>query len=312
MSDGFQTIANVSQIIGVFIAFIALIIQILSWFNPQAPALDPIFQKLKPYLPYMPYVIVGAIFFSLGSCSATPTARVLTDLQATNVSLNSTVVSYETSIAIAENQLPLFNNTQSTPVTSAESTPADAITPTPLPTLVFGDDFDQGIKPEWSIMSGEFLSVDERLTAVRYEYNNFAGTPGYSARISIGTPDWTNYNISLDVGDIKQDFGGSSYIVIRPRYQDENNHPFFKVSRSNASCGLRKDGKDSYLPELRQDLSKAKVKILTSENKYELYLDNKRVCSYRDNTFGLGGVVIDLVRSGDGSAWIDNFVVTVP
>ncbi len=65
MSESLQLWANVSQVASLFIATVALVVQVLSWLFPNARlSLAPWFQIIRPFLPY---IVVAAVFFWIGT-----------------------------------------------------------------------------------------------------------------------------------------------------------------------------------------------------------------------------------------------------
>jgi hypothetical protein len=214
VGESLQTTANVTQIISLFIAVIALTLQgvdaYLKYKGHLAPTLKRLQDEIKQYLPIVRYTAVASFAFYVGSCAATPTTRIVVDLQATNVALSQTIEAYSSSTVGQEASL-LPTNTMAPEITTIPSV-VDTVTPstvqettTPPPTVqatatltlphtvFFADDFSQGIKPEWTIIGGDWLALNDKLTPARF---NFFG----DANISIGTSDWTNYDLREVVG----------------------------------------------------------------------------------------------------------------
>jgi hypothetical protein len=61
-------------------------------------------------------------------------------------------------------------------------------TTTPFLALLFEDNFDQGIRPEWNILNGEVVAVDGRLVAAS----------GQEVTIEVGDDSWGDYVAEFD------------------------------------------------------------------------------------------------------------------
>lgn len=67
------------------------------------------------------------------------------------------------------------------------------LTPTPMPiiSLPFTDNFDNGIKPEWKVLNGQWLTANGKLTITNND--------GDFQMIMLDDPTWKNYKLTADV-----------------------------------------------------------------------------------------------------------------
>lgn len=310
MSEGLEAAANVTQILSLFIAVIALTLQGIDSYLKFKPHLAPTLQRLqyelKLYLPWIRFAATASIFFYFGSCAATPTTRIVVDLQSTNTALNQTITSISSTNSEPQVQAnaPTASSVNST-VDPVNTVTLPTSTPQPLTVVFFSDNFDQGLKPDWLVLGGDWLVIEERLTPVRYEF----GSP---AQISVGDQNWTNYDIELEVGGLTTEYEGINNLTFRPRYQDRNNSPYFAIGGRQAVCGVRRDGRDSPLPAVEYNSASARIKINTIDNKFELFVNDRKICSFRDNNFQYGGLLIESRQFQNVTPWVDDLVVKIP
>jgi len=102
---------------------------------------------------------------------------------------------------LALRQIPTPSPTVATHPTTLPVKPAAIPTNTRIPFvppangILFQDNFDSGIKADWVIVEGKWLTADGRLTLLRSESSTFKGDD----EIAVNNPNWLNYILSVTI-----------------------------------------------------------------------------------------------------------------
>jgi hypothetical protein len=194
-------------------------------------------------------------------------------------------------------------------VTSIETTASTEpnVTATPI-TLLFRDDFEGGIKPEWGMVGDRFASVNGKLIASGFLEG------------SIGDSSWTNYRVSIIRGEYHF-YVPSLNILLR--VQDKENY-------MKLLCESRGDGNGHYECDFLKVVNGEEMKILGSPfdpfpndrfgtqtfhvevegDVYRVIFEGDSVFRFTDSTFSNGGVIFQLQEGRKGELAIDASEIT--
>ena len=179
-------------------------------------------------------------------------------------------------------------------------------TPTIDTTVLFFDDFNDGIKQDWVEDYGEWRMVNGNLVSVNYVDE--------TARIFVGNPDWTDYTINIETGSFTSNFIKGNAVAILARVQDSSNYVWFLVNYSGVICGIKRDGIDTTFSSFRDSgIYEGDHRALVSAegNKYTFLINDEQICEFEDNTFLKGNVGLWATPDmRERNPWIDNFKVT--
>lgn len=148
-----------------------------------------------------------------------------------------------------------------TKTTTPTETPTPTVSPTPTPTPWFFDDFENGFRPEWTILS-------ETITIVGGEVVNPDPRGGW---MYITAPEAENYVIEYKVNLPSYGFTG---FVIAPAYTDPNNNYGFRSNGAERSWVHMQNGVGFFIGETNQDYLIDQSGILTVKGKnYDLEIN---------------------------------------
>ena len=170
----------------------------------------------------------------------------------------------------------------------ATNTPA----PTPEPSLLFFDDFDDGLDPAWEIVTGDTAIVNQKLTT------------SSGVTLLIGDPSWTDYAVECENWMPRV----YDYNAISVRVNGDNRFTFRYRGWSDNHWTVSQGGVEQRVPNSGSGgLGKAEgvVKVVVVGNEYRAYLKGVRVSSLIDDRFPSGRVGITLHPGAE----IDNFSV---
>jgi len=189
-------------------------------------------------------------------------------------------------------------NTNATPLPS--SSPAQTTMATI--SLPFEDNFDNGARKEWEVLTGEWTTVEGKYTNLENK--------GW---IKIGDTSWTNYSVEVDV--IRQYPGsartGDFKIGVRDD-QRKSNFPTF-ISNAINRCVWQltsPNGGDNPLTnaELCPMEKKIHIKIEVNNNSYISFINGQTFQTFTKTEYPSGAVIIG-IDCGGGCLAIDNFLV---
>jgi len=192
--------------------------------------------------------------------------------------------------------------------------PVDTPTPIPSPTpdqsILFEDNFEYGIKPDWKPVYGEWKMVDDRFEPTKL-IDQGKGE-GNSTSVLVGNPNWNNYKVEFDAGNLNVGMYRLSSISINIRVQNPETYMMFYTDGQNATCGKKINGSD-------QEISKKKVglgfegphhlSVSAKNSTYEFWINSTKICIVNDTTFSSGQVGLTAYNMTISKPWIDNFKV---
>lgn len=194
-------------------------------------------------------------------------------------------------------------------------TPLPTLTPPPLPTqtsftripLPFQDDFDNGIKPEWEMVSGTWRVINGQLAADETDQQT---------AILVGDNTWTDYTVDVDV--YNYNFNSSAGVIVR---ENGGNFLLFKTSSTRSEWILVSGTSETvlaYSPEGGLSFSsfvgyvKNHFKIVVSNQTYSAYIDGKLYLQVSDPTLASGRTGILTQYLSREVHKFDDFSVTAP
>lgn len=170
------------------------------------------------------------------------------------------------------------------------------------PTPGFEDDFDSGLSAVWTVIFGDPVVKDGRLTS------------NIGAGIAAGDPFWENYQIDFDVDATQADCGFTdSSNSIGVRVQDFDHAYWFAFTSCNAVWSLLAGGADpennGLFAGTRVDiLNKAKhITIQVDEAKMSAFENGKLLSSITDSAYKTGGIFLQI----EAGTFYDNFKATL-
>ena len=195
--------------------------------------------------------------------------------------------------------------TQTPAIIVATATPL----PTPEPNVLFFDNFDTGVQPDWQAVSGRFLVVNGELTPAEAPAN---GNRKIHAASLVGDPSWSNYIIEADAHGLQESDYCRVYILVRA--QDWDNLIAFKVSGNCAQWCVQENGEWKDIPgtETQESRKNTRIKVVIEGNKYTAYLNGTQKASFIGDIFlqGRVGIYIRNEYPKKNNPTIDNFKVT--
>jgi hypothetical protein len=160
MSDDLQLWANMAQVLSLFVAILALILQIASWIRPTPPSVEPIMRRIRPLLPYL---FIAGLAFWLGTRTLLQSSQPVTP---TLVAV-STPDESQTRFPVAA-QTPATMPTLTTPSLCVGQSPGNpeffSIYPEYDPSGYLGD-------------TGDIVNVDKGPEVVRFTLNTAGQGP---------------------------------------------------------------------------------------------------------------------------------------
>jgi DNA-binding CsgD family transcriptional regulator len=201
-----------------------------------------------------------------------PTVAIATPTQEQVVATKEIVVTREVVIVVTATPQPLQN---------------PSATPVPGITLPFQDNFDQGMRPEWQVISGEPVLVDGRLQTVHLG----------DLMLQLGTPPTDSYTIGFD--RFCEDANSSVQVSLAQEVQFYLNNRWQWKASQGGEWVLLDDGYISNCSHYFQ--------IRVAGNSYALIADNATVFEGIYGTAVRGPIVITIEESA-----IDNFSLISP
>lgn len=188
--------------------------------------------------------------------------------------------------------------------TAAEAPPPTA---TPDTSILFADDFEYGIKPDWQISLGEWRMVDSRLQATEFIDNH--------AQIVVGDTSWQNYILEVETGGLGSlSMIGGSAIGLEVRMQDQGTYMWFTLNEDEATCGKDINAESETISSKELDFDRDgpnRLMVKVEGRNYEYWVNNQKICVLQDSTFTQGYVGLWTgVRGTRKKPWFDNFKVT--
>ena len=175
----------------------------------------------------------------------------------------------------------------------------------PTSAALFADDFDTGIKPDWQKVSGDWRFMNSMLTTLSRDDE--------SSLVLVGDPSWTDYSIDLV---IDADSGAylESYVDVIAHAQDASNYVFYRVhssgiSKSRLGWWIMKNGETTRLTYDNILANDLRARVEVRGDIYTAYLDDEKMSSIQEPSFGAGRVGIRLHCFGERCCNIDDFQV---
>lgn len=220
------------------------------------------------------------------------------------------------SIVLTSTALALIPTTQPMDISTSiptkiipTSTTAPTTTPYPSKTpisVLFEDDFSNGLSPNWTVLSGEPLVVNHSLTA---------STPTW---LMIGDSSWKNYEITLKVQNnecwMYDGIGGDTRkAAVGVRATNSNNMVAYEWANCEQEMAFVKNGAWEVIPNaIVNDESFSimrNIKITVEGNQITVVVDNIERASITSTKSPSGGVVLIIPENGI----VDDFkIVSLP
>jgi len=190
--------------------------------------------------------------------------------------------------AAQPNNPPPAEQAASSP-TQAPPQPVDTATPLPVPTVVdtsilFVDDFEEGIKPDWQIKGDNFSSTNGSLSSEGL------------LEAYVGGSGWSNYVVEIKGLQVKKAYGGRVIV----RRQDNDNYMAFRcIYDDSSSCTDYRwvkvvNGEEKDIPQATfyykgRDANSA-IMVEVVGNGYKTIVNGEQVSKFFDDTFKNGGM----------------------
>ncbi|MFC1879100.1 hypothetical protein ACFLZW_04235 [Chloroflexota bacterium] len=150
----------------------------------------------------------------------------------------------------------------------------------PADGILFQDNFDNGLSPEWQVVSGKPAVANGHLTSA-----------SNSSWLMVGDPRWTNYKIEFYVYDDAE----PSYIGIHA--QDIGNMVALKWYFAYCEWNVVADGdwlriKDTYDDNV--DFESSMISLSVTNNTYSAFGGGRSLSSFWDSTYSQGMVALKL------------------
>jgi len=174
-----------------------------------------------------------------------------------------------------------------------ESTPR--ATPPPVSPVLFTDNFDAGLSPDWQVRSGTPVVVNDRLTASEPTW------------LIVGTPSWSDYVVDL-WGDASHCWASENENVVAVRVVDFENFIAFRWADCETAWFEVRDGTWSEIPNSRSGgagYEMVHLRILVEGSKFSAYTGDERLSSFFSNAFPAGMVALRL----EAKTQVDDFTI---
>lgn len=265
---------------------------------------QPFWRRSIPW--FLLIVATGFISYLLwGRFNSTPAISTNpTSITPTGVSTNTpteTLVKTNAPIVVLPTDTPVPTNTiTNTPTLTLTplptSTPVPTFTPLPIIALPFTDNFDQGLNPDWQIITGKPKVTNGALSSFSDDLWMYLIIP----------PDLKNYAIEYDVV-LRARCGASSLTVI-PIFVDTNNYlGFIDPGNCFQAWTVVENGKDNpqeakFPPAI--GFGNYHAKLTVNNGTVEFFVDNQSIGTYL-NFFPQGEIGLKIKND----ARIDDFKV---
>lgn len=189
-------------------------------------------------------------------------------------------------------------------VTQVVVVTATPLPDTPLPppptarpaSLLFEDDFNQGLSPAWERGYGQPFIVNDMLSADQETW------------LSIGDPSWRDYRIEFEADASScWMYGGREGNVIAPRFVDADNMIAFMWADCECYWYIVRDGVWKQVPGQEPRLGVGggvvRLTITARGDQFIVHVNGQRLTSLNDDSFQVGRVGLRLARN----TLIDNF-----
>ncbi len=180
----------------------------------------------------------------------------------------------------------------------SSSDPSPNFTALPQPTILFEDNFNQGLSNGWSIASGNPLFINGELTS---DQNTW---------LIVGDNSWTDYMVQFSAQTAKCWYY-DNWNAFGVRAQDTGNMIAFKWASCESELDIVKNG--NWLTVPNSHVSKGDygnvpitITITVQGGQFTFDINGERVSSLFNSDFSLGGIAL---RVG-AQTQIDNFKVT--
>lgn len=186
------------------------------------------------------------------------------------------------------------------PTTTPSALPYTSPTPeptlTPDPSILFFDNFNNGISPGWQVLLGEPITIDGHLPP----------PPNGTLLMVVGDKNWRRIKIEFDFSSSNP----NDYSEVCVRFVDIKNGMYFSVSGSDVGWYMLKDG-------IKTNIAKASISnprgpwpwtLVIDGSNYSAFLDFPATSSINTSVFKSGRVGIKMFQ--DSSGTIDNFKVS--
>lgn len=160
---------------------------------------------------------------------------------------------------------------------------------------LFTDSFDQTYKPDWRRIEGDFITVD----------NHFVATSGRPARVIVGSPTWTNYEVEGIFEHLANWTRGYNDLSFGIRTTSDGKEGYFiKLQSDKIQCVVKRQNTS---PQVQQ----SKEIYLTNNDTYQFliradgtklsfWIDDEEVCAITDASFASGLFYVEIDPGDSG------------
>jgi len=186
------------------------------------------------------------------------------------------------------------------PTSTSTNTPEPTVTLTPIP-ILFADDFNSGISPQWQVVSGNPIVVNGALSATENTW------------LVVGNSSWKNYSIEFDGDCSEVDLWWRNGCNVGTRLQDLNNMIYFSWTDKEFLWIIIKNGKKTEISgsyfKTWQWSPPYKVKVIVNGNQYASFINGAQTSSFIYGSFPQGKIGIYI----DKDSTVDNFkIISLP
>ena len=209
----------------------------------------------------------------------TPVVIVVTATPGPATTAPTPVVIIVTATTPPETATPRNTATSRPPTGTPTATRTPTITKTPTrDPLLFADNFDGGLSPDWRVISGQWRVVNGEIsTPLDHD------TASY---LLVGEPDWHNYSVELKVYYRARCHWVLGVLVAA---KDTDNAIVWESAPcSGSTLSIRKNGKQSVLVAGGGVRDGSRLRLDVKDGFYFGYIDGRQVFSVNDDTYGAG------------------------
>ena len=231
---------------------------------------------------FMGYTIYNRFFGTPPSQPQNPAGEITTDV----------IADEDSKIITTEVAQPAVMPTNIEIIPTEPPTPAP--TAPPQQTILFEDNFDDGLSDAWEIVIGSPIIVNGMLSTDQHTW------------LLVGDPNWKNYSVEFNT-DSTQGFIWEGFNIIGVRALDINNMYAYKWSENEAASFIVEDGIWSEIPQSDYNPENYGTNFMISivDNQISIYESGIKFTSFYDSRFEKGRVILKLFAD----TVIDNFKV---
>ena len=189
--------------------------------------------------------------------------------------------------------------TQAIQPTNTAIIPTESPTPEPTsapqPTILFEDNFDDGLSDAWEIVQGSPVVVNGMLST---DQNTW---------LIVGDPSWKNYSIEFTSTEENYNSFYAGFNAIGVRASDIDNMYAFKWVEHESICSIVRNGEWGEVPQssFKPGYSPYIFRIIVKNDKISVFLNDDLKASFFSNEYNEGRIALKIYDATS----IDNFKV---